>query len=92
MDNKELTTKEHFGSLKLSKAQLDFDNDNITGGSFVVDMTFLDVQDLTGRGKERLEGHLRSDDFFSVDKHNQAKLAVIVQRKQVIFLMSLVEI
>ena len=26
---KELTTKEHFGSLKLSKAQLDFDNDNI---------------------------------------------------------------
>ena len=78
---KELTTKEHFGSLKLSKAQLDFDNDNITGGSFVVDMTTLDVQDLTGRGKERLEGHLRSDDFFSVDKHNQAKLTVNSSKK-----------
>ena len=63
---KELTTKEHFGSLKLSKAQLDFDNESIIGGSFVVDMTTLDVQDLTGRGKERLEGHLRSDDFFSI--------------------------
>jgi len=78
---KELTTKEHFGSLKLSKAQLDFDNDNITGESFVVDMTTLDVQDLTGRGKERLEGHLRSDDFFSVDKHNQAKLTVNSSKK-----------
>ena len=78
---KELTTKEHFGSLKLSKAQLDFDNENIIGGSFVVDMTTLDVQDLTGRGKERLEGHLRSDDFFSVDKHNQAKLTVNSSKK-----------
>ena len=78
---KELTTKEHFGSLKLSKAQLDFDNENIIGGSFVVDMTTLDVQDLTGRGKERLEGHLRSDDFFSVDKHNEAKLTVKSSKK-----------
>ena len=44
-------------------------------------MTTLDVQDLTGRGKERLEGHLRSDDFFSVDKHNQAKLTINSSKK-----------
>tara|TARA_E500000081_G_scaffold141691_1_gene159841 strand:- start:34 stop:615 length:582 start_codon:yes stop_codon:yes gene_type:complete len=73
---KEITTKEHFGALKFSKIDLKFDGDKITGGEFIVDMTSLDVQDLAGRGKERLEGHLRSDDFFSVDKHNSSSLKI----------------
>ena len=37
-------------------------------------MTSLDVQDLSGGGKTRLEGHLRSDDFFSVDSNPEAFL------------------
>ena len=73
---KELTTKEHYGALKFSKANLEYENEKLVGGEFVVDMTTLDVQDLSGRGKERLEGHLRSDDFFSVDKHNNAYLKI----------------
>tara|TARA_B100000242_G_scaffold240673_1_gene180747 strand:- start:7713 stop:8231 length:519 start_codon:yes stop_codon:yes gene_type:complete len=73
---KELTTKEHYGALKFSKANLKYEDEKLVGGEFIVDMTTLDVQDLTGRGKERLEGHLRSDDFFSVDKHNNAYLKI----------------
>lgn len=78
---KEITTKEHFGALKFSKIDLKFDGDKITGGEFIVDMTSLDVQDLAGRGKERLEGHLRSDDFFSVEKHNKSKLTILSSKK-----------
>ena len=73
---KELTTKEHYGALKFSKANLKYEDEKLDVGEFIVDMTTLDVQDLTGRGKERLEGHLRSDDFFSVDKHNNAYLKI----------------
>tara|TARA_X000000950_G_scaffold88566_1_gene111495 strand:+ start:123 stop:701 length:579 start_codon:yes stop_codon:yes gene_type:complete len=73
---KEITTKEHFGALKFSKAQLGFNGDVLTGGEFTVDMTTLDVQDLSGGGKQRLEGHLRSDDFFSVDKYKTSFLKI----------------
>ncbi len=73
---KEITTKEHFGALKFSKAQLEFNGDELTGGEFTVDMTTLDVQDLSGGGKQRLEGHLKSDDFFSVDKHKSSFLKI----------------
>ena len=73
---KEITTKEHFGALKFSKAQLEFNGDVLTGGEFTVDMTTLDVQDLSGGGKQILEGHLRSDDFFSVDKHQTSYLKI----------------
>ena len=74
---KELTTKEHYGALKFSKANLEYEDEKLVGGEFIVDMTTLDVQDLTGRGKERLEGHLRSDDFFSVDKHKTSSKTLL---------------
>ena len=48
----------------------------ICKGSFVVDMTTLLVEDLTGSSKNRLEGHLKSDDFFSVEKHQKAFLSI----------------
>ena len=40
-------------------------------------MTSLNVEDLTGRAKNSLEGHLKSDDFFSVNKFNFAYLKIL---------------
>jgi polyisoprenoid-binding protein YceI len=39
-------------------------------------MTSINVQDMTGGSKERLEGHLRSDDFFSVESFPTAHLYI----------------
>ena len=39
----------------------------LTGGSFEVDMTSINVADLTGEYKAKLEGHLKSDDFFGIE-------------------------
>ena len=78
---KEITTKIHFGSLKLTSAEINFLGDKITGASFQVDMTSLTVDDLTGRGKASLEGHLKSDDFFSVEKFNNSSLIVTDSEK-----------
>lgn len=41
-----------------------------------MDMTTLTVTDLEGEMKGKLEGHLKSDDFFSTDKHTEAKFVI----------------
>lgn len=61
-------TGKHSGTLAFKEGYLEMDGDNITGGKFVIDMTSLQVTDLkAGKGKEKLEGHLNSPDFFGVE-------------------------
>lgn len=70
-------TGQHTGTLNFSSGFLTFENDALSGGEFVVDMTSLTVTDLeAGKGKEKLEGHLTSDDFFGVKDHKNAKLVI----------------
>ena len=44
-------------------------------------MTSLLVEDLQGNYKQRLEGHLKSDDFFSVEKFNESSLTIVSSSK-----------
>jgi polyisoprenoid-binding protein YceI len=62
-------TGQHDGVINFSSGTLVFDGKKLKGGSFEVDMTSITVADLqAGKGKEKLEGHLKADDFFGVDK------------------------
>ena len=70
----QLSGKSHYGTLSFKSADLSFSDERLIGGNFVVDMTSLKVDDLTGRGKKSLEGHLKADDFFSVNDFNFSKL------------------
>ena len=65
-------TGTHYGDIKVKEGSLTFENDMLTGGSFVIDMTTINVLDLEGEWKGKLEGHLKSPDFFSVEKHSTA--------------------
>ncbi|MBA22136.1 MAG: lipid-binding protein [Flavobacteriales bacterium] len=67
-------TGQHEGNINLSSGSLTMENGVLTGGSFVVDMNSISCTDLEGEYKGKLEGHLKSDDFFGVDKHPQASL------------------
>jgi len=64
----------HTGTLTLKSGTLDFDGEQLIGGTFVVDMTTISSTDLQGEYKEKLDGHLASDDFFSIQAHPTAKL------------------
>ena len=77
----ELTGKTHFGNLSFKKGQIELQDGLIIGGNFVVNMSSLSVEDLSGGAKARLEGHLRSDDFFSVDKYPEATLKISQKAK-----------
>ena len=46
----------------------------IVSGNVVVDMNSIQCLDMSGRGKTKLEGHLRSDDFFGVQSYPEAAL------------------
>lgn len=68
-------TGQHDGTLNFSSGTLVFDGGKLKGGSFEVDMTSITVADLqAGKGKEKLEGHLKADDFFGVDKFSTSTL------------------
>lgn len=65
----------HYGSIALKEGALMFDGAKLTGGEFVVDMTTISTEDLkAGEGKEKLEGHLNSADFFDTASHKAASL------------------
>ena len=50
--------------------------ENLKGGEFVIDMSSLACTDLNGEYKGKLEGHLKSDDFFGVEKYPTSNLNI----------------
>ena len=72
----QISGKSHFGSLKFKTGNITIKDNVVESGVFVVDMTSLSVDDLEGRGKKSLEGHLNSDDFFSVESFPTSSLRI----------------
>jgi len=70
-------TGEHFGTVVLSNGTLTLDGAKITGGSFEIDMTTIVCTDITDANfNAKLVNHLKSDDFFSVEKNPKAKFVI----------------
>src|SRR6056297_681473 len=55
-------TGSHEGYIYLKSGTLDYEDGKLVGGNFEVDMTTINCTDLEGKMKNKLEGHLRSDD------------------------------
>jgi len=66
----------HTGTIQFKDGYLEMDGDNLVGGMFTVDMTTINVTDLEGEDKGKLEGHLKSDDFFGVENHPTSVLVI----------------
>ncbi|MNX43712.1 hypothetical protein D3C86_741710 [compost metagenome] len=57
-------TGAHNGTIALKSGSLNVNGKNVTGGTFVIDMTSIKDAD----GSAKLEGHLKADDFFGSAK------------------------
>lgn len=66
----------HYGKIFLQSATVKTEGDKVTGGEFVMDIASLTVEDIQGESAEKLKGHLKSADFFNVEKFPTAKLVV----------------
>ncbi|HRV56379.1 MAG: YceI family protein [Flavobacteriaceae bacterium] len=64
----------HEGTIAIKSGSLEFDGETLVGGSFVIDMNTIGATDLSGEYKEKLDGHLKSDDFFGVANYPTASL------------------
>ncbi|MBE8722438.1 YceI family protein [Sphingobacterium pedocola] len=69
-------TGAHTGTVNIKSGSINVDNGAITGGSFVLDMSSISSTDLDGEYKEKLDGHLKADDFFAVAAHPEASLVI----------------
>jgi polyisoprenoid-binding protein YceI len=70
-----------WGTIKVDLGTISVANDSISGGEFIINMKSLNV-DVAAVGKEEgktsadLEGHLKSADFFDVEKAPTAKFVI----------------
>ncbi|SFC89254.1 YceI family protein [Algibacter pectinivorans] len=67
-------TGSHEGVINIKSGYLNFNEDKLTSGEFIINMNSITSTDLEGEYKEKLEGHLKSDDFFGVEKFPTAIL------------------
>lgn len=68
----EKVTGQHTGTIILKDGWINWNDNKIVSGEFTIDMTTIRDAD----GSERLEGHLKSDDFFGIDKYPASKLVI----------------
>jgi polyisoprenoid-binding protein YceI len=70
-------TGQHNGTVDFKSGSLEVNDNKIEGGTFKIDMTTIENVDLKDESsKRKLVGHLKSDDFFSVDKYPVSTLVV----------------
>lgn len=73
---------QHTGFIQLKSGEFELKNDVIISGNFVVDMTSITNTDLKDAAyNEKLVGHLKSDDFFGVEKYPKASIKITKKSK-----------
>lgn len=74
----------HSGSIKVKDGKIEMKEGKLVGGNFVIDMTTLTNEDLKAKPdyQTKLVTHLKSDDFFKVDKNPTSEFKITsVQEK-----------
>ena len=71
-------TGKHTGTFKVSAGTFNVKDGALTGGNFTIDINSLNNEDLASdaESKAKLEGHLKSPDFFDVAKYPTAKFEI----------------
>jgi polyisoprenoid-binding protein YceI len=70
-------TGQHHGVINLKSGTVEVDKDALKGGQFEVDMTSIKNEDISdAENNAKLTGHLKSDDFFGVNKFSTATFKI----------------
>ncbi len=73
----EKVTGKHDGFVKVKEGSITLKKGTIEAGTILMDMASITCTDLTDAGyNAKLIGHLKSDDFFAVEKFPTAKLVI----------------
>jgi polyisoprenoid-binding protein YceI len=69
-------TGQHNGTVAIKDGSLVIKDGMLKGGEFTIDMTTITSTDLEGEYQQKLNGHLKSADFFGVEKYPEAKFVI----------------
>ena len=70
-------TGSHEGTINVKSGFLRFHDSKLIGGELEINMNTLECTDLTGEYKMKLEGHLKSEDFFAIESYPVANLKIL---------------
>jgi polyisoprenoid-binding protein YceI len=71
------STKDHFGKIKIKSGKINISKDYKISGTVIIDMKSITNDDIKNEWKKNLINHLKSPDFFNVDKYDTAKIKII---------------
>ncbi|OUR97790.1 hypothetical protein A9Q84_06210 [Halobacteriovorax marinus] len=66
----------HTGVIKLKEANINVSKGILTSGNFVADINSINVTDLSGEWRDKFLGHIKSADFFNVQKFPTATFKI----------------
>lgn len=66
----------HHGTFVLKDGNLIVSGDNLEGGRFVIDVSSITPDDQDAEGNAKLQGHLKSEDFFHVEKYPESTFEI----------------
>lgn len=66
----------HDGTVKMKSGNVVMKGNNITGGTFLLDMTTINADDLSGDTQAKFNGHLKTGDFFETEKFPMATYTI----------------
>lgn len=75
-------TGSHYGSILFSYGWLVFEGEKLISGGFEANMNSITCYDLSEEWATKLVEHLKSDDFFSVEKYPAAKFLITEAEKK----------
>lgn len=64
------------GTLKITEGTMVYNGDDFVSGDFKVDLRTIESTNLEGETKAKLEGHLKSEDFFNTAENSVALVTV----------------
>lgn len=66
----------HHGTFVLKDGELIVSGEELKGGSFVIDVTSVTPDDQDAEGNAKLQGHLKSEDFFNVEQYPEGTFEI----------------
>ena len=66
----------HNGDIKCTRGIINFKDTILSNAYIVIDMTTINVTDLSGNSRDALVNHLKNEDFFEVDKYKTSELRI----------------
>lgn len=79
----EKVTGQHTGVISIDNGMVKVTNNELTAVTITIDMTSLKNTDMEGEMSAKLEGHLKSPDFFDVSNHPTATFTSTLVTKTV---------